>query len=182
MEEVVVEISPEEELLKKAIEPLLESEGFELVRIKLKKSQTKSSLAIFIDTKNQKNGVVLENLTDISRLLSDFLDVQFPEDNLLKGRYDLEVSSPGLDRPLSTCTHFKEARGERVKVRLKSAHVTGAKNIVGILREVWDDRVEIAPDHLKDETLDIPFQGMAEAHIVFDFSELDKHKKKTAKR
>ena len=134
MEEFVIEIRPEEDVLAKIIEPLLASEGFELVRIKLKKSQNKSVLTIFIDTSSRKNGVVLENLTDVSRLLSDVLDAQFAEGSLFSERYDLEVSSPGLDRPLSTRTHFKEALSERVKLKLKTPYANGVKNVLGRLR------------------------------------------------
>ncbi|HXW53656.1 MAG TPA: ribosome maturation factor RimP [Myxococcota bacterium] len=176
MEEFVIELSPEEELLRQVIEPLLESEGFELIRIRLKKSRVKSILAIFIDTLNRKNGVVLENLSDMSRFLSDVLDANFAEGAILRGRYDLEVSSPGLDRPLSKPSHFKDAVGEKIKLRLKLAHESGAKNLGGVLREVTREGVIVEPDHMKEENLSIFYRDMAEAHVVFDFTSLDTHK------
>jgi|SRR5579871_3465041 len=182
MEEFVVELSPQEESLRQIIEPLLASEGFSLLRIRLKRSQSKSVLAIYIDTSDRVNGVVLENLTDISRLISDILDTKFGEGADFLGRYDLEVSSPGLDRPLSRRMHFTGALGERVKLKLKGQHAAGAKNIVGILREVLADCVTVEPDYLKEETVNVAFHDIADAHIVFDFSKLDKHKKHTAER
>lgn len=180
MEEFVVQLNPEEELLRQVIEPLLDSEGFELVRLRLKKAQAKSLLAIFVDTKSQKNGIVLENLTDISRLLSDVLDASFDDGSVLKGRYDLEVSSPGLDRPLSKASHFKDAVGERIKIRLKNADESGTKTILGVLKEASSEHVVVEPEHKKDEGLHVVFSDMSDAHIIFDFSKSEKPKKKSA--
>src|SRR5262249_26919175 len=118
----------------------------------------------------------------MSRLLSDFLDAEFKEESLLSGRYDLEISSPGLDRPLSTRTHFKDAIFERIKLRLKAPHESGAKTIIGVLCEVLDEGVKVKPDSSKDdETFSILFRDITDAHIIFDFSKLDKHKKNAAR-
>jgi ribosome maturation factor RimP len=180
MEDFVVQLSSGEEKVRQVIEPLLDSEGFELVKIKLKKAQAKSLLALFIDTKAQRNGIVMENLQDISRLMSDVLDAAFAEDAVLKSRYDLEVSSPGLDRPLSKVSHFNDAIGERLKMRLKSSDSVGLKNIVGSLSLVQEDSVVLVLDN--KENIAINFVDIADANIVFDFSELDKNKKKLTKK
>lgn len=179
MEDFVVELSPEEEMLRQVIEPLLDSEGFELVRIKFKKAQAKSLLALFVDTRERRNGIIMDNLTDISRLLSDVLDASFEEGTVFKGHYDLEVSSPGLDRPLSKRSHFKDAIGEKVKIRLKNADESGTKGVLGILLEASDEAVIVEPDHKKGEKLRIGYENLTEANIVFDFSKLEKHKKKS---
>lgn len=176
MEPFVVELNEEEESIRQVIEPLLESEGFELVRIRLKRSNQKSILAIFIDTKDQENGVILENLADVSRLLSDVLDAQFADNNALNGPYDLEVSSPGLDRPLTKLSHFKGALLKKIKLKLKFPNESGAKNIVGILHEVMNEGVIIAPEHIKEESVRVLFENIAGANLVFDFSDLDKNK------
>lgn len=180
MEEFVIYLSPEEELIRGAIEPLLDSEGFELVKIKLKKAQSKSWLGIFVDTLGQKNGIKMENLEDISRLLSDVLDVSFENEAILKGQYDLEVSSPGLDRPLSKRTHFQEAVNEKIKLRLKNQSVEGSKTIFGILATSDDNGLMIEPEHKKDEKLSILWQDIQDANIVFDFIKVPK-KKSSAK-
>src|SRR5690348_16351520 len=106
MEQVVVELSEQEEAVRQVVEPLLKSEGFELVRIRLRSAQAKHFLALFIDTADKQNGVLMDNLVDISRLLSDVLDASFDDKSILRRRYDLEVSSPGLDRPLTKVRHF----------------------------------------------------------------------------
>ena len=84
MERFVVELGHEEDELRKIIEPLLDSEGFELVRICLKRAQAKSLLALFVDTAGRKNGVVMENLEFISRFISDVLDAKAEEAGLLR--------------------------------------------------------------------------------------------------
>lgn len=180
MENFVIELSPEEEKVRTAIEGLLDSEGFELVKLKLKRTQAKSILALFIDTKAQENGIIMDNLQDLSHLMSDVLDAAFPEDVMLKGRYDLEVSSPGLDRPLSKASHFSRALNQRVKIRLKVANDAGSKNFMGVLTAVHDGSVVVTLEN--QESVSINFADMADAHIVFDFSLLDKNKKKVTKK
>lgn len=182
MENFIVELGSEEEMLREVIEPLLFSEGFDLLRIKLKRVQARSILALFVDTYGKKNGVIMDNLTDISRLLSDVLDAKFEESSILKGRYDLEVSSPGLDRPLSKLTHFTDSIGERIKLRKKNVEAGAAKNISGLLLEASSDGVIVEPEGLAGEKVVVSYSDIADANIIFDFSKLDKNKKKPVKK
>lgn len=180
MENFIIELGSEEEMLREVIEPLLESEGFDLLRIRLKRAQSRTTLALFVDTTGKKNGVVMENLTDISRLLSDVLDAKFEESSILKNRYELEVSSPGLDRPLSKVSHFMDSVGERIKLKKKNAEFGTPKNLSGRLIEASSEAVTIEPEGA--EKVLVPFSEIADANIIFDFSELDKNKKKPAKK
>ncbi len=177
MEAFVIELGPEEELLRQVIEPLLASEGYELVRIRLRSAQAKLMLTLFVDTADKKNGVVMDNLVDMSRLLSDVLDASFDEKSILKRRYDLEVSSPGLDRPLTKASHFRDAVGEKIKLRLKSAEEHGLKGMVGILREVSDEGVKVENEAQRGEIVPVGFKEMAEANVIFDFANLHKNKR-----
>jgi ribosome maturation factor RimP len=181
MENFIVELSAEEEMLREVVEPLLVSEGYDLLRLKLKRSQARSILALFVDTAGKRNGVIMDNLTDISRLLSDVLDAKFEDSSVLKGRYDLEVSSPGLDRPLGKISHFKDALSERIKIRKKIAEIGTPKNLSGILLSASDEAITVKPDGALEETM-IYFGEIADANIIFDFTELDKNKKKPAKK
>jgi len=176
MEEFVIELSPEEELIRSLIEPLLDSEGFELVRIRLKKAQAKSWLGIFVDTRGHKNGIKIENLEDISRLLSDVLDASFENEEVIKGHYELEVSSPGLDRPLSKPTHFQDAVKEKIRLRLKNKDAQGSKTVLGILETSNEDGLMIEPENNRNEKLCVPWQEIQEANIVFDFLKAPKKK------
>lgn len=182
MENFVVELNSEEEVLREVIEPLLESEGFELLRIKLKRSKTRSILAIFVDISGKENGIVMDQVTDISRLLSDVLDAKFAEGSVLKGCYDLEVSSPGLDRPLSKVSHFIRAVGQRVKLRKRDPKFGEPKSISGLLLEATAEGVAIEPDGRKDERVTMGYDEIGEANTIFDYSSLDKNKKKPGKK
>lgn len=170
MEEFVVQLGHEEDELRKIIEPLLDGEGFELVRLDIKRTQGKSIVALFVDTKDRPNGIIMDNLEFISRFISDVLDAANLEDSILRGSYDLEVSSPGLDRPLTKLGHFERALNERVKLRLKQADSSGSKNIIGLLLGANPEGVTIEPDAKKNERREILFADLAEAHVIFDFN------------
>ena len=93
------------------LEPPLEALGYELVDLDVRVGKH-GLLRIFIDN---EDGVGLADCERVSRQLSAFLDVEDP----LPGRYVLEVSSPGLDRPLRTLEHFRRFQDCRAKVRLR---------------------------------------------------------------
>ena len=93
------------------LEPPVEALGYELVDLDLRVGQS-GLLRIFID---KENGINLADCELVSRQLSVFLDVEDP----LPGRYVLEVSSPGVDRPLRTLEHFRRFRDCEAKVRLR---------------------------------------------------------------
>ena len=177
MERFVVGLTEEEELLQKAIEPLLDNEGYELIDIRLIRAQHKSQLAIYVDTKDEKDGIVMEQLRDISGLLSDVLDASFAEDPILKGRYDLEVSSPGLDRPLTKVQHFKDAVGKRVKLRFGQADENGVKNVTGVVLDALVDGLILKPDSSKAPEVKVSYDRLARANVIFDFSGLKQPKK-----
>jgi ribosome maturation factor RimP len=169
MEDFVVQLSHEEEELKNIIEPLLDGEGFELVRLSYKKTQSKASLGLFIDTKDKPNGIAMENLEFISRFLSDVLDAASLE-GVLSASYDLEVSSPGLDRPLTKSSHFQRALNERVKIRLKQADEYSSRTILGKLAGANAENLSIQPDGKPDEPRVIAYRDIADAHVIFDFN------------
>lgn len=178
MEAFIVELSHEEEELRKIIEPLLDSEGFELVRICLKRAQTRSMLGIFADSKDSPNGITMGNLEHISRFLSDVLDAASEDGVVPKGSYELEVSSPGLDRPLTKVSHFKVAVGERVKLRLKNPWATGIKNISGHLLSANDAALTVESDSKGGAPVEIAYNDLADAHIIFDFAQKVPEKKR----
>ena len=182
MEEFVVQLGHQEDELRKIIEPLLDSEGYELVRLSLKRTQRKTILGLFVDTKDRPNGITMDNLESISRFLSDVLDAAALEGNILTGSYDLEVSSPGFDRPLTKATHFSKAVGERAKLRLKQADFEGTRNVVGRLISADSEGVDIEPDDKKGVAARrILFGDLADAHVIFDFSKKSPFGKKQSK-
>lgn len=172
MENFVVRLSDKEEKVRSTVETLLDSEGYELVKIKIKNIPGSFVLVLYIDTKEKPNGINIDNLQEISHLISDVLDASFPNNELFDKKYNLEISSPGLDRPLAKMNHFKESIGQKVKIRFKSSEDDRVKNISGILDLVNDNGINITLD--TKEIMNLAFVDIIDVNIVFDFSLIKK--------
>ena len=110
------------QLARRVAEPM----GYELVGVEhFQRGGGASTLRVYID---HAHGVTLDDCTLVSNQLSAVLDVEDP----LPGHYDLEVSSPGLDRPLVFAEHFERFAGQRIKVRL-AEKVEGRRSLEGVL-------------------------------------------------
>ena len=117
------------EKVRRIAAPLATQEGLELVDVELGGPGGRQTLRLFID---KVSGVSLDDCTAISRAVSAALDVEDPID----GAYDLEVSSPGLDRPLKTAEHFQKFSGKRVRVKTFAPlpECENRRSFVGILQ------------------------------------------------
>ncbi len=113
-----------------ALEPVLSLSGCELVDIQLSNMSGKAQLRLFVDRSS------LDELADLSRLVSDTLDVANHEKNWFKGAYQLEISSPGLDRPLTKKSHFEKAIGENIKVKAVGLTARGVLKSVDLNRGI----------------------------------------------
>ena len=109
-----------------------------------------SSLRVLID---HPGGVDHELCTTVTNVLRPYLD-----------RFTLEVSSPGIPRPLIRPAHFRRFVGHEISVRTHEP-VEGRKNFVGVLRDADDDRIVIEPDD-EEDTLEIPFGLVRKSHLV----------------
>jgi len=152
------------DILREKIKPLVEQEDLELVELEFFESGPASVLRIYVD---KAGGVTVDQCADLSRKISDFLDTE----DLIPHRYMLEVSSPGLDRPLSTEADFKRKIGERVRVYLKEA-VKGKTELVGKIKNLEGKRlflsVESSPSRLDEEGEEIiPLEKVDKAKILF---------------
>lgn len=107
------------------LEPCVEAMGYELADLELKRERRGQVLRLFID---QDSGIGLEDCERVSGQVSALLDVEDP----IPGHYNLEVSSPGLDRKLAKPEHFDRFAGRRVQVRMRGAHL-GRRNFGGTL-------------------------------------------------
>jgi len=94
------------------IEPVIESEGLELVELECLRMKTRWLVRIYID---REGGATLEDCTAMSHQVGDLLNVH----DLPPGPYTLEVSTPGLDRPLTRDKDFEKYRGGRVRIRTR---------------------------------------------------------------
>ena len=133
----VLQLDPLAKKVAELLEPHIERLGFELVKVESRKATRHPSLLqLFVDKPG--GGITLSDLERLSPVLSDLLDVYDPVD----GRYTLEVSSPGINRPLAKLKDFEAYRGQRVRIRTFQPR-EGRKNFQGVLVSVRSDGVEL---------------------------------------
>jgi len=130
------------ERVKSLAEPVVEREGYELIDVELASDRGRSILRLYIDTLDQKaGGVTVEDCSHVSRILGDLLDVE----DVVEGAFTLEVSSPGLFRPLTKPAHFDRAIGERIKVKTFDKHEE-RRVFTGVLRAHAEGHVTVDVD------------------------------------
>lgn len=140
------------ELIGRTVEPM----GYELVGVELSGSEKGSRiLRVYIDT---EDGITLDDCVAVSHQLSGMLDVEDP----VAGNYQLEVSSPGLDRPLFRPEHFERFAGQRVRLRL-TRPLDGRRNFDGVLQGYAQGRVTLLID---DEEFGLAFDEIETARLV----------------
>ena len=141
--------------LRKLLEPGVSALGFELVDVEMVGSHHHPTLRVYIDS---PRGINVDDCVRVSRQLSALLDVNDP----LPGHYTLEVSSPGLDRPLVKPEDFRRYVGETIKVKMHLP-LLGRRNFSGRLVDVAADHVVVEVDK---ETFNLAFDAMERARLV----------------
>jgi ribosome maturation factor RimP len=143
------------------VEPLARAEGFELVDIELRHEGGRGGrvLRLYLD---KEGGPTMDDLSRVSREVSDLLDVH----DVVEGSYTLEVSSPGINRPLKRPEHFARFVGKRVRVRTREA-IQGRRSFVGQLVEVSDNKISLNQDGQRCE---IPFALIERSNYEHDWS------------
>lgn len=138
------------------LEPIIEKLGYETVRI-MTIGQANPTLQIMID-KTDGTEICVDDCAKVSRALSEVLDEKDP----IADKYNLEVSSPGLDRPLTKPIHFQKFAGNEVKIETDEL-VNGRKRFKGELKGIEGSDVLL----VMDETVyQIPFDAIAKAKII----------------
>ncbi|HYE35570.1 ribosome maturation factor RimP [Methylocaldum sp.] len=145
-----------QERLAGLIEPVVGGLGYELVGIEFDAHQR--VLRVYIDN---ETGITLDDCSKVSYQLSGVLDVEDP----IPGRYQLEISSPGLDRPLSKLEHFARFKGSLARLQLVRP-IDGRRKFKARLAGVEGDCVLIQEG---DETLRIPFESIEKARLAPEF-------------
>jgi ribosome maturation factor RimP len=148
--------------LEPIIEPAVEAAGFKLVRLRLIGGKTKT---LQIMAERPDGTMNVDGCAELSRALSDFLDAEDPID----GEYNLEVSSPGIDRPLTRLADFVRWAGHEARIELVQAGADGRKRFKGRLLGLDGTDVALQADgsNLSDgASLKIPFRAIAEAKLV----------------
>lgn len=142
--------------LQDLIEPVVANAGYELVRV-MSIGQVNQTLQVMID-KLDGTDITVEDCAKVSHLLSDMLDEKDP----IADKYSLEVSSPGLDRPLTKLEHFKRYLGYEIKLETEDK-VDNRKRFKGKITEVSSNNVMLTMDNTE---YTIPFDLIAKAKLV----------------
>jgi ribosome maturation factor RimP len=125
-------------------------------------------------TVEREGGVDIGTISLITRELSRALD----HDDPIPGRYTLEVSSPGLERPLRRQTHFVRSVGARIKVKTKP-HVEGERRLEGTLAAAGDDGIQLVADD--GTTRALAYDDIERANTIFEWGPAPKPGKKPGK-
>jgi ribosome maturation factor RimP len=132
---------------------------YEFVGCELRPQGRGSVLRVFIDS---PRGINVDDCAKVSRQISAILDVEDP----IKGNYTLEVSSPGIDRPLFDLEHFVQFTGHKVKLKLL-VPLGNRRNIVGTLLKVEAMNIHLL---VAEEELVVPFSDIERAKLVADIN------------
>lgn len=149
------------EQVQALIEPALEAMGYELVGVQHRSGGARGLLRIYIDS---RDGVTVDDCERVSHQVSGILDVEDP----LPGQYTLEVSSPGLDRPLFRESDYQRFAGATVRVRLIRLW-QGRRRFEGVLGGLHDGCVLLTEE---DGELSIPLELVESARLKPDLSRL----------
>jgi len=143
------------------VAPLAREAGYRLVRIRL---SGQNGLTLQIMAERDDGTMTVEDCEELSRLVSPVLDVEDP----IEKAYYLEVSSPGIDRPLVRKSDFETAKGHLAKIET-SVMVAERKRFRGRIAEVDAEGVVIERDQASygdEPTVKVPFEAMAEARLI----------------
>jgi len=130
--------------------------GMELVGVELKTSRGGSHLIVYID---KPGGVTLDDCELVSKSLGELLDLHDP----VPSSYMLEVSSPGIERPLKKREDFLRFQGEEAKIKTANK-INGSKNFTGTLGEVREDRLLLI---MGKEEIEISLQDIVKANLCY---------------
>lgn len=141
--------------------PLVEGEGMEIVDIEFRHEGSRGGrvLRLYLD---KEGGPNVDDLSRVSRQLSELLDAE----DTIDGSYTLEVSSPGINRPLKKPAHFARFVGKRIRVRTRDL-IDGRRSFLGILGQVVEDSVILTQEGKRYQ---IPFSMIEKSNYDHDWS------------
>ncbi|NOS87289.1 MAG: ribosome maturation factor RimP [Methylococcaceae bacterium] len=147
------------EHLVNLIEPIVEGLGYECVGIDYNPHPKHGTLRIYIDS---EQGILVEDCSKVSHQISGVLDVEDP----IPGFYQLEISSPGADRPFFKASQFEKFIGGKVSCVLFKA-VNGRRKITGQIIKVEGENITLQED---GQLYEVAFSAMSKARLVPDYS------------
>jgi ribosome maturation factor RimP len=141
--------------------PLVNSEGMEIVDIEFRYEGSRGGkvLRLYLD---KEGGPNVDDLSRVSHQLSELLDTQ----DVVPGTYTLEVSSPGINRPLKRPEHFARFVGKRIRVRTRDS-IDGRRSFLGTLQEVLENQITLKQEGAQYQ---IPFAVIEKSNYEHDWS------------
>lgn len=152
-------MSNRQDKLTELLRPAVEGLGYELVGIEHLPMGKHTVLRIYIDS---TDGITVNDCSRVSHQVSGVLEVEEP----IKGQFTLEVSSPGIDRPLFSFEQFKQFVGSKVKLKLYHA-IEGKRKITGLIESIEGDDINIK-DADSDSTFQLQIDDIDKANIITD--------------
>ncbi|MGH6618183.1 MAG: ribosome maturation factor RimP [Alphaproteobacteria bacterium] len=143
--------------VERIIAPTLDDMGYEVVRVQLSGGRQHSRLQVMAERADQQ-GMTVDDCAEISRAVSALLDVEDP----IAGSYDLEVSSPGIDRPLTRAHDFERFAGHQAKIEMRQT-IEGRRRFRGLLKGLEDGHAVL---EMEGETLKLPVGEVERAKLV----------------
>ncbi|MBS0491394.1 MULTISPECIES: ribosome maturation factor RimP [unclassified Phenylobacterium] len=148
----------EDRRLLELLDPVAEAAGYEIVRLRLMGGEEARRLQIMAET--PEGEMVVEDCARLSRAISEVMDAADP----IAGEYTLEVSSPGVDRPLTRLKDFENYDGFEARIELDRV-AEGRKRFRGVLAGVEGDAIGIDLEG-EDSTAMIPFEWIVDAKLI----------------
>lgn len=146
--------------------PIVAEEGCELIDVEIAFDMGQRVLRLYID---KDEGIIVKDCSRVSHAIEDLLEVE----QVLSGQYNLEVSSPGLNRPLRKIAHFQKVLGKVVDVRTKEK-IDGRGHFKGILKSVGEDSVAIQIDN---QDFSVPLEKVSKAKLVVTVNDAGRNAK-----
>lgn len=143
--------------VERIIAPTLDDMGYDVVRVQLSGGRQHSRLQVMAERADQQ-GMTVDDCAEISRAVSALLDVEDP----IAGSYDLEVSSPGIDRPLTRAHDFERFAGHQAKIEMRQT-IEGRRRFRGLLKGLEDGHAVL---EMEGETLKLPVGEVERAKLV----------------
>ncbi|WP_089157038.1 ribosome maturation factor RimP [Micromonospora sp. NBS 11-29] len=152
--------------LREVIEPVITAAGYDLEDLSVSRAGRRHVVRVIVDA---DGGITLDAVADVSRAVSTALDAaEEAEGDIVAGEYQLEVSSPGVDRPLTLPRHWRRNVGRLVKVTVRGD--AGDRQLTGRITAADDERVELETDAGATAH---PYPQLGPGRIQVEFTRLD---------
>ncbi len=145
--------------LHTVLEPTVTGLGYELLGIERGRGPDAQLVRLYID---HVDGISVDDCETVSRQVGDVIEVE----NAIRGAYTLEVSSPGVERPLFTLEQHRPFIGNKIQVRLRSM-VNGRRRLSGVLNDVGAEELVVDVD---GEAFNVPFLEVERSRLVAEWS------------